>query len=119
MSLWTTKSTQGIVVWSSSWRPARRTAKTTPVIAMESTTPLRTLSKSGVRSSLLTITSRHNAATARMLLWIVKKLKKFPFAYPVATLRDANWYVIATIAVAANPSRTMFNLVLQLANRVA
>lgn len=54
-----------------------------------------------------------------MLLWIVKKLKKFPFAYPVATLRDANWYVIATIAVAANPSRTMFNLVLQLANRVA
>lgn len=48
-----------------------------------------------------------------MLLWIVKKLKKFPFAYPVATLRDANWYVIATIAVAANPSRTMFNTTLQ------
>ena len=43
-----------------------------------------------------------------MLDWIVKKLKKFPFAYP-GPLSVANWYVIATIADVANPSRATFS----------
>jgi hypothetical protein len=39
----------------------------------------------------------------------VKQLKKFAFAYPGCVLSDANWYVIATIADAANASRAMFS----------
>jgi hypothetical protein len=47
---------------------------------MYRTAPPRTLSNSAVRRSRGTRTRRQSAATATMFDWIVKKLKKFPFA---------------------------------------
>ncbi len=39
---------------------------------------------------------------------MVKKLKKFAFWNPLSAV-EANWYVIATIAVAANARRATFS----------
>ena len=80
MSLCTTKSTHGIVVCSSSCRPESRSANTTPVIAMYRTAALRAPSKRAVRRARGTSTRAKSAVTAMMFDWIVKKLKKFPFA---------------------------------------
>jgi hypothetical protein len=44
-----------------------------------------------------------------MFDWIVKKLKKVPLAWPGSTFSAANWYVIATVAAAANASRATFS----------
>lgn len=72
------KSTQAMCVSSSSWSPERRSAKTTPMIAMYSVMAPRTASKSALRFALGTTTVNARIAIASTLLWIVKKLKKFP-----------------------------------------
>lgn len=53
-------------------------------------TPPRTASKPAVRSSRRTITASASIATAKMLLWIVKKLKKFAVLNAVRSPVDAN-----------------------------
>jgi hypothetical protein len=84
-------STHGIAVCTSSCRPARRSAKTTAVIAIASVAPRRTASNQAGRSGSRSTAAPTSTAAVSTLLWIVKKLKKLPATSVPRSCRTDSW----------------------------